>query len=407
MLLIWDLHLSTNYWEKIIKQLENIFDTNPDEKNIVFLWDFVYHFSYDRKSLLDLYTIFIKLFEKNKNIYILAGNHDWLWQHFVYQEAQKAFEIINSITNQNRWKLFFITEPLLTTIENEEFLFLPFMINPNETELKTSNYQIQNTIQELDFSKNNSEKQSAKINTILANFIEQNKKLTVIHHYYFNKTQFPGQKSIFSFKDIALSEIFLENPNIKFISGHLHQSFIYKNYFCLWSFWSTSPLEINHNKFFAKYQTNSQKIELYEVTINPYLQIKQDFISENSIQEFLQSLQENSKRNCVSNNFWNTEFYFDENENLKNTTLTILVSDLNYDKLNEYIPESLKNTLNKVKLKKETINQEQLLQDFELQNKNLSETISDRKTLLKVHLQNQFQEDYDKYIAKLQELKVL
>jgi len=56
--------------------------------------------------------------------------------------------------------------------------------------------------------------------------------LTVIHHHYINNTKFPGQKSIFHYKDVALNESFLDLPDVKMISGHLHQAFTHKNYLC-------------------------------------------------------------------------------------------------------------------------------------------------------------------------------
>jgi hypothetical protein len=36
------------------------------------------------------------LFEQEKDVYILAGNHDRLGNSFVFEEAQKAFNIIQS-----------------------------------------------------------------------------------------------------------------------------------------------------------------------------------------------------------------------------------------------------------------------------------------------------------------------
>jgi len=83
--------------------------------------------------------------------------------------------------------------------------------------------------------------------------VEKEKNLTVIHHHYINNTKFPGQKSIFHYKDVALDEAFLDMPDIKMISGHLHQAFAHKNYLCTGSVRSTSSLETNQMKYLRTY----------------------------------------------------------------------------------------------------------------------------------------------------------
>lgn len=66
----------------------------PREKSIIFAGDFVYHFSYDRKALLQLYGFFLELFQDGKEVFVLAGNHDRIQEHFVYAESQQAFAIM-------------------------------------------------------------------------------------------------------------------------------------------------------------------------------------------------------------------------------------------------------------------------------------------------------------------------
>lgn len=77
-------------------ELRTIFSTYYDEKTIIFFGDYVYHFAYDRNALLQLYKLFLELFEQGKTVYILAGNHDRLGSSFVFEEAQKAFNIIQN-----------------------------------------------------------------------------------------------------------------------------------------------------------------------------------------------------------------------------------------------------------------------------------------------------------------------
>ena len=137
MLLIGDIHINTRYQDKILTELRAIFSTYPDEKTIVFFGDYVYHFAYDRSALLQLYKLFLELFDQGKDVYVLAGNHDRLGNSFVFEEAQKAFDIISSKELiKGSGKIHFVTKPQLVTIEDEEILLLPFFL-PNEIEANT------------------------------------------------------------------------------------------------------------------------------------------------------------------------------------------------------------------------------------------------------------------------------
>ena len=73
---------------------------------------------------------------------------------------------------------------------------------------------------------------SSKLHLLVQYFKQQQSDLTFIHHYYFDGVAFPGQKSKFSFRDVALSSQWLDDKNLQFISGHLHKPFFYKNYLC-------------------------------------------------------------------------------------------------------------------------------------------------------------------------------
>ena len=143
MLLIGDIHINTRYQEKILTELMAIFSTYPDEKNIIFFWDYVYHFAYDRNALLQLYKLFLELFDQGKNVYVVAGNHDRLGNSFVFEEAQKAFDILwhDKFKAITQWhgKIQFITKPTQETIEGEEILLLPFFL-PEELNKEESTY---------------------------------------------------------------------------------------------------------------------------------------------------------------------------------------------------------------------------------------------------------------------------
>lgn len=74
--------------------LRNFVQSKKEEKNLIFLGDFVYHFSYDRGALLALFELFLELYREGKNLYILAGNHDWLGNTFVYEEGKRVFDLL-------------------------------------------------------------------------------------------------------------------------------------------------------------------------------------------------------------------------------------------------------------------------------------------------------------------------
>ncbi|MEI6672990.1 MAG: hypothetical protein WCL02_06815 [bacterium] len=41
--------------------------------------------------------MFLELFGQGKTVYVLSGNHDRLGSSFVFEEAQKAFDIIQNM----------------------------------------------------------------------------------------------------------------------------------------------------------------------------------------------------------------------------------------------------------------------------------------------------------------------
>lgn len=132
MLIIGDIHITSKYKEKILTGLRNFIAGQPAEQHLIFLGDFVYHFSYDRGALLALYDFFLELYQQGKLLYILAGNHDWLGNSFVFEEAKKAFEVMERFlalhTSPSEGRLHFITQPWLTEIEGHQICFLPYLL---------------------------------------------------------------------------------------------------------------------------------------------------------------------------------------------------------------------------------------------------------------------------------------
>lgn len=420
MLLIWDIHINARFQDKIIEQLDTYVHQHSDEKHIIFCGDFVYHFSYDRNALLALYHFFLQLLQEGKYLYILAGNHDRLGNSFVFEEAKKAFEIVNSITH-DQGKIFFITQPQTHDIEGQKTLFLPYTIDANRLSplIFTPSLagkgewggfaklppNIQGTIDLLKQSTNKNEQLSAAVNEYLRWAITNEKNLLVIHHYYINNTKFPGQKSKFNYKDVALHEDILKQTNIKHISWHLHQSFAHGNYVCLGSVRSTTPLEANQNKFLFKYKDGI--LEATQSDINPYIVVKQGTwsFSQADLEEKIKTILEENKKN-LSSDFRNITFVENPPE-LKNVSLSIKTDTIDYQNIDEYIAPELRVQIKDIKLKKESIELNELLENFEISAKNLSTGFADWKDILKSYLMKKHGDEYDRYEKKLKELKLL
>ena len=422
MLLIWDIHINTRYQDKILWGLRDIFFTYPEEKTIVFFWDYVYHFAYDRNALLQLYKLFLELFEQGKDVYILAGNHDRLGSSFVFEEAQKAFDIIQNAEfikqkltagrQGSEWgKIQFITKPTIANIEGEETLLLPFFL-PNEIEVNTYNPKNERLKAISDFStilEKSTHKHEAfswYINKLLAEYIDKNANLTIFHHYYINGTSFPWQKSKFNYKDIALNDQFLGIPSIKLISGHLHQPFTHTNYLCLGSVRSTSSLETNQNKYVFQYDTKSNKVTALPLMINPQVTIRSKWaVSTAMLLTELQAINETNKW-YFSSPAWDIQFKEDLEPNLTNISLTLNVEHIDYDKIDELIEPDLRTACKDIRLKKDIENMDNLLNSFKVSSDELN-GFSDRKNILQEYMQKKFGNDYPKYEKALKELKLL
>ena len=415
MLLIGDIHINTRYQDKILTELRGIFSTYPEEKTIIFFWDYVYHFAYDRNALLELYKVFLELFEQGKNVYVLAGNHDRLGSSFVFEEAQKAFEIIQNaefkMQNEEWGKIKFVTKPLLETTEGEEILLLPFFL-PGEHEENSYTPKNERLKAISDFStllekwNNMHDQLSWYINKYLSEQIDRNPNLTIFHHYYINGTAFPGQKSKFNYKDIALNESFLDIPNIKLISGHLHQPFTHNNYLCLGSVWSTSPLETNQNKYVFQYTPASKKVVAIPLMINPQITIRStEALSETALLTELQAINEMNKW-YFSSPARDITFKEDLKPNLTNISLTLKVEQIDYDNMDTLIDPELRKACKDIRLKKDIENVDNLLKTFKVSSDDLN-GFADWKNILQLYMQKKFGNEYAKYEKVLKELKLL
>ena len=413
MLLIWDIHLTSRIKDKLLNSLKTFIQEHNEEKNLIFLGDFVYHFSYDRNALLELYDLFLELYTQWKNLYILAWNHDRLGNTFVFEEWRKAFEILSRIWKKDN-EICFITKPFVKEIEWKNICFLPAMLEIDEKdfpwidELKDQKYA-----EEMK-SKNKNLTFSAQLNLVVERFTKKYSDLTLIHHYYVEWVSFPWQKAKFAFKDRALSQHWLDKQDLTIISWHLHQAFSYRNYVCTWSIRATSPLEIDQIKYFWTW--NDGKFTAYETGINYYFTMErktgnadlftQSFqaISENDILSHWRSLQN-------SDNFkealFTVETKYKDSLDLKNLSLSLSVEKLQYDNMDEFIEPKLQQSLQNVQLKKDAKSTEQLLQQLEKPDLAGQLSFGNWLELLKKFLKKQYPDDYEEYEKLLQEMKIL
>lgn len=403
MLLIWDIHITSKVKSELIKQIRDFIASQPEEKNLIFLGDFVYHFSYDRASLLALFEFFLECYAQGKNVYVLAGNHDRLGTTFVFEEGRQVFDLLKQ--QQTVGKLYFITKPRLTELEGEKILFLPFCLDLHEYEYSAFESWKTPLTEELSASKNKNEHFSGKLNQLVNAYLQQEKNLTIIHHYYINKEKFPTSRSTFSYKDIALSEQLLDNPNIKLISGHLHAAFSYKNYLCTGSVWSTSPLEVNQMKGCFKYVQG--QISFFWNQIISYLESEPLGQMQNQQLELLwQQIQQETRDNLTSFVFPLKDFVVPTLD-LKKTILTLKVKKLDYEQIDEILDPGLRTQLSDFRLKKPSAKVGDLLSQLEKPDENQLQTFWWWKELLKSFLQRQYPENYDQYERALKELKIL
>lgn len=416
MLLFGDLHINSRIADRVVDCMKDWISQNSDEQNLIFLWDYVYHFSYDREALLKLYSFFLELYQGWKNVYILAGNHDWLWNTFVFEEAKRTYEIIKNVFDKwkSSGKIEFITQPKVEQIEWENILFLPYCL-----EIDSSSYfgqqnwwtefiEIENTINMLSKAQNKNEKFSAEINKFLLEYYQKYGKLTVIHHYYTEWVNFPWQRWRFYFNDIALSHLFCELDWLKLISGHLHQWFAYKNYFCTWSVRNTSPLEVNQAKMLFKYSNWKMSGKMFFV--NPYFQVKNieawvkvnDSFFENFKKEVIQE-----NINNYENQWWDVEIDSDYEMKNKDVSVSLSVWNMNYEDMYSYIDENLFKQLKDVKLKKVYEQTDDLFEKMDIEWKNLTSWFADWKGLLKDYLKVKYPNEYEKYLDFLKKENIL
>lgn len=305
MILIPDIHISAKQSIAIIHRLKEIFSIHKD-KEVMFLGDYIYMFSYDRAALMDLFWIFIDLYREGRTIKVLSWNHDRIGGHFVFEEGKQAFELLsNTDQSDGSWSLEFITQPNHRIDKNNNLhICIPFndkLYKPAESNIYSSSsliwspeLAILSCIEQLKSSEKPWEQFSGLLNEILLTYSETNKnkfnQIIIYHHYYIAQQAFPGVKSKFAFQDKAISPLFLDINHINLVSGHIHESFSYKNYLCCGSFRHTSASEVNEAKYFFCGESSAYKAYMHRINPKFVVNRSSDLQDENSYIEMINQI---------------------------------------------------------------------------------------------------------------------
>ncbi len=405
MLLIWDIHITSTIKDRICDEIRSYILNRPDEINIIFLWDMVYHFTYDRKSLLQLYSLLIELFELGKNVYVLAGNHDWIAEHYVFEEGQKAFSFASWA-----WRLQFITEPTFLTIEWQDCLFFPYaLLDSTEYSQESSapyDHLLMSDHQKEQWSWRANSHLQEHISTWRISSTKQSDTLCVFHHRYHVNTSFPWQFATFSYKSPWLSDAFFEMEDIYLISWHLHKPFTYKNYLCVWSVWYTSPLEVNQCKYLFSFSPKDKSLVATWLTLNPYLHIPLEegesldrWHVESAWKEVL------SDSTSFFSSSHRTVHCETSHKTLSFSDLTVTcICSLSYEEFSALCSPELFESLKDIKIKQKTRPLSHIVELLDTGSKDLWSRVSDWKSLLKEYIHQKYQSSWDVYLNELTDM---
>lgn len=401
MLIVGDIHITSKYAYRIVQEIRNFCDAYTSETHIVFVGDYMYHFNYDRKSLLKLYQLFIDLYKQDKHIYILAGNHDRIANQFVYEEWRLTFEFAN---NESR-SIRFITMPEYHTIQWQECLFFPYYL-PTHESIQSEKFQ------ELLDSDHPKEQISGRANTKLWLMIwewrknKKSDKLLLIHHRYIVQTQFPGQFARFGYKSPWLSNELFEIDDLIMISWHLHKPFVHHNYLCVWSVWHSSPLEIDQQKFLFHLDVNTLTRTASNIQINPYVEIQSDIriTKEELLQKI--SIDFEEQKRLMQDGDLNVNVDDLQKVDLQKYSVTIL-SDSSYQDMQELVDDSVHTDTKDLKIKSFKRSLPEVIELLDASSKQLDTRIADRKELLSQYLEQKYGDIFGSFVDELEELDIL
>jgi hypothetical protein len=195
-------------------------------------------------------------------------------------------------------------------------------------------------------------------------------------------------------------------PDIKMVSGHLHQAFTHKNYLCTGSVRSTSSLESNQMKYLFVYKNG--QMQAHELNINPYISIdEQGVIDEKVLLDHIEKIRKENRKNITNSEARKLKFMDKKNINLNSLYLSLKVDNVDYEHIEKFVNEDLRMKIKDIKLKKNIQDIEDIRENFETSGKNLSESFADWKEILKDYLKSKYPNDFQKYEETLHEMKLL
>ncbi|MCS6982882.1 MAG: metallophosphoesterase [Candidatus Absconditabacterales bacterium] len=414
MLFIPDLHLEPKYSDRIISTLQTIIMNHPDD-SIVFLGDYVYHFSYHKPSLLAFLSLCLSCAKQGKHLYILAGNHDWLGSDFVFQEA-KIF--LDHFSHKNlAGSLTFITKPSITTIQGQQIAFLPSCINPDDYALPHDDTRIyeENAVLFPEIAswletRDNAAPKNLRYSYAINNRLMHHNTpdLMIIHHRYIGPCRLPGLKTSFRLDEGTLHAARLRHPARRFVSGHIHTPFALDNRVCLGSFWNTSQTEYNHPKIWGHRDTEKKILTLTPVTINPLIRLHiASIMSGADISQHRATCRDEWKRTILSNN--KRTIHCPDHVHLDNTAINVhLTLDPGTDP--EAIPLLSELTTTTAGLRRSFEKEQQhdnAVDALALDTHTLNTSLLNRRDLLIERIKSKYPDSYETYYVLLQNLDIL
>ena len=303
MLIIPDIHINQRYASRIISELSRVIDAHPHEKEIVFLWDYVYMFSYDRGALMQLLDMMYGYVLAWKCLYVMAWNHDRIGKHFVFDEAVKTLKL-------SRWheNLHFITTPQHFEISWKSCVFVPYVLDPD-------------TIWPHDHHTDTKMRLSSAVHNYLS-MLDPTQDITIFHHYYRADLSMPWVKAMFKVSDAAIDPIWLQTTRRQFISWHVHHIRALPQCRCLGSCRSTTP---NENNLHHAAWIRNDNLTPVPLAIHDHMQLRSDHdISQDDISHCHTSITQNLYKNRKD-----AIQHVDFESDLAHTTIEIITSQPN------------------------------------------------------------------------------
>lgn len=417
MIVVPDIHINNKYGPAILHTLEEFF-AKYDDKEVIFLGDFVYMFSYDRDMLMRLFQFMVKLYHQGRDVYVVAGNHDWLSGHFVYGEWNYAFDILNQLTNSNILK--FITKSFVLDKSDYDIYFLPhdpfvdIWWSDMSRDLTWLPYQdilhiIQDKIKLGLESTSANQQASAKVNKLLLDYIinllthSPDKRAVIVHHYYVLDIIFPWLQSKFDQHDIGLYPEWCDIDQIWLISGHIHHPFQYKNYLCCGAIWATSRWEIDDLRYMWRCDDQMQNWTAYDTNINLYMTLEYQN-QPISISHIYNKIDLITKISESSLNWKHSIIYEHKEIELSDISLILKTKHDIGDK-NNIFEDKLNHKIKDFVVKHDTMINEKII--LEISSKQVQTSVEYTQSMLIQFLKQKYPQDHDRYIDYLKKLEIV